>query len=381
MTYSVHAKARPGALDILGHEDRVTCLVTSHDGKRVATASGDGTIVVWDVVCGTILLEWLAHEQCVNALALSPDSRRLLSAGCDHSLVAWAIDTGVQKAAELRGHTDCVSACTWSPDGGLIASVSKDGMVCVWDGSTFRQRDMMKLSLDLEEDRPFEPQAQVQFSPDARYLGWISGFDCWIWRPLMGGSKPKRLRSHPESRGDVYTFAFVFDPGSRCIATTHANLACDPDPCVVRIWDVDTGAALDVLFGQSEPATKIAFSPDGIFLMSTWDDGSARVWDIESGKLIRLFKAAEFGTARAGLFPGRECMIATGTHLGGQVRLWRIDDGSCVGEFACHVGKITHIAFSADGKFLISADCEGMVHIQRLSELFQDDSARAFAIT
>ncbi len=50
------------------------------------------------------------------------------------------------------------------------------------------------------------------------------------------------------------------------------------------------------------------------------------------------------------------------------VRLWRLDDGSCVAVFSEHDMSINHITFTPDSEFLASGDWGGKVHIRRLSD-------------
>nr|VWO99150.1 Putative dna/rna non-specific endonuclease protein (EC [Ganoderma boninense] len=192
-----------------------------------------------------------------------------------------------------------------------------------------------------------------------RHLAWIFCYGCSVWEPLVGGL-PKKLPSHPDRDG-VAVNAFSFDPESRRVATAHGNadrsgLGVDNlDACVVRIWDVATGAALAVLTGHWKRVTSVAFSPDGRSLLTASDDKSAA-----SEVAQTVFSPdAKYG--------------ATGSSWEGQAfALWRTEDGSCAAEFDEHTraqGRVTHIAFSPNGEFLASGDNDGVVHIRSLSKI------------
>ena len=343
-----------------GHEFEVACLATSHDSRWIATASRDNIIIIWDPSSGAVAHEWLAHQGGVSSLAWSPDSRRLASTGGYTTAVVWEIGNGVMKAAALEGHTDAVRTCAWSPDGALIASASKDGTVRVWDGHTYQQRGLFS--------NPY-PRG-LRFSPNSRYLAWF-GESLWIWRPLMG-EEPRRLLSHLDPR----VFALSFDSESRRMATAQENLGpADPDASVVRVWDVATGATLAVLTGHSLAVTDIAFSPDGRSLLSvSRGDGSAKMWDAESGEQIALFDDVDrdVGAWQACWSPdGRYIAIGVygwdGPHIIGRVQLWRVEDGLCVATVSEHDNAVMCIAFTPDGQFLGSGDNLGIVHIRRLA--------------
>ena len=367
----------------------MTSLVASHDSKWIATASCDGTIIIWDTSSGAVLQEWCAHGEGVNALALSPDSRRLVSAG-GHGLAVWAIENVVQKVAELPGHTAAVETCAWSPDGALIASGSRDNAVHIWDGDTsaLQQRDilpnpedhdqlpnsedgdLLRVALDDSKDGDLPPDpadyrhtSQLRFAPDSRHLAWIPGGNCCICRCLQT-DRLTNLRSYPHRRG-VYISALSFDSESRRIATAHGTKEDISDACVVQIWDVATGAALAVLSGHSRSVVGISFSPDGRFLLSTSLDKSLRIWDAARGEQSGSLKID--GISSACFSPdGKYIAVGTEERL---VRLYRMDDlgGGSIAELAEHPYQINHIAFSPNGEFLVSADTSGIVHIRLLA--------------
>ena len=345
-----------------GHEDLVTSLVASHDSERVVTASRDGTIIVWDTSSGTILQEWPAHGDSVKALALSPDRRRLVSAD-RHALVVWAIDGDAQEPSELVVYKGAVDTCAWSSDGALVASGYEDGTVRIWDGDTFEQRD-------LQFDPDGRQSSDLQFSPDSSHLAWISGDHCCIWR-LLVGQKPLQLRSHPD-RSDVWTSALSFHPDSTRIATAHGTSwplfdSSDPDACVIRIWDVATGAALAVLSGHlGRAVTSVSFSPDGGSLLYT-SCSSVRVWrwDAESGGedagvLMEEGDILIPWPSQAYFSPDGEYIV---TLTKRKVRLLRTDDYSCVAESSEIGVDIGPITFSPNGAYLAYGDNWGTVHI------------------
>ena len=355
-TESAHVTAKLNTTDPPGHEEVVMCLVASHDSTRIVTAAMDGTIIIWDTSSGDVLQEWFAHADGVVALALSPDSRHLVSAG-DPAVIVWTIDDSVQKVTELAQNTGNPVACAWSPDGTLVASASSDGTVHVWDGNTFQHRDLV---VDPEVPR------SLRFSPDSRYLAWTSGGSCFIWRPLSG-EQPARLSLHPDDDHGVSTYGFSFDTESRRIATGQTHYGRGRDRCVLRIWDIPACTAFAVLSEQSRsrsPAvTGVSFSPNGKYLLSTFNDDYARVCDVESGEQIASFQNQGSGEA---CFSPDGTYIAAGTG-GGRVRLWRMGDGLSVADFGQHTDWVGHIVFSPNGEFLASADNEGIVHICRLS--------------
>ena len=69
-------------------------LAFSADGSRLATASQDGTVRIWDPTSGEQLLVLRGHGALVSSVAFSPDGSRLASAGADGTVRVWALDLG-----------------------------------------------------------------------------------------------------------------------------------------------------------------------------------------------------------------------------------------------------------------------------------------------
>ncbi len=117
--------------DYQGHTDSVKSVTWSPDGKRIASASNDSTVQVWDASSGSLQLSYQGHTSWVKSVAWSPDGKRLASASYK-TVQVWNASSGSPQLT-YRGHTDSVMSIAWSPDGKRIASASGDKTVQVWD--------------------------------------------------------------------------------------------------------------------------------------------------------------------------------------------------------------------------------------------------------
>src|SRR5437016_2762308 len=94
-----------------GHSAGVIGVAWSPDGTRIASASNDGTVQVWDAANGGHVYTYRGHTDRVNVVAWSPDGTRIASGSDDHTVQVWDAANGGH-VYTYRGHADAVlGAC------------------------------------------------------------------------------------------------------------------------------------------------------------------------------------------------------------------------------------------------------------------------------
>jgi WD40 repeat protein/tetratricopeptide (TPR) repeat protein len=76
-------------LTLVGHSSDIVCLLFSPDGSRLATASDDRTIKLWDTTTGREVFTLLGHTGGLRSLAFSPDGHRIISGAVDATARVW----------------------------------------------------------------------------------------------------------------------------------------------------------------------------------------------------------------------------------------------------------------------------------------------------
>lgn len=109
----------------------VYALAFSPDGHTLAVGCADGTVGLWDVTTGELLVRYPAHADSISAVAFSPDSQLVASASNDRTIKLQEAATGRQ-CGLLRGHTGTVYCLAFSPDGRHLASGGFDKTVRLW---------------------------------------------------------------------------------------------------------------------------------------------------------------------------------------------------------------------------------------------------------
>jgi WD40 repeat protein/serine/threonine protein kinase len=251
---------------LTGHTGGVWSVVYSPDGKTLASAGDDGQIILWDVASQTALKTLGTFDTSVFALAFSPDGGRLASAHGDNQIRIWDLGTG-EVSQTLLGHTDWVFTVAFSPDGKSLASGGRDAAIMLWDLSTNSEITPLQ-TITGHANWVLD----VAYSPDGTVLA-SGGADntLRLWDAQTGESLGQPITDHTDW---VRSIAYSRD-GSLMATGSRDDLIIIRDPATgQRLPD------LPPLKGHSEEVYEVAFSPDGVHLVSGDEIGKVLVWDI-----------------------------------------------------------------------------------------------------
>jgi WD40 repeat protein len=191
----------------------------------------------------------------------------------------------------------------------------------------------------------------------------------WEWhylkRQRYGGLSPL---SHPGSVGGV-----AFSPDGRHLASGIASGD-------VYIWDLRSPAGtwsgnrtparqLRTLKGHKKRVGRLAYSPDGRYLVTADEEGTLIAWDAASGDRIHTLRCRLGATGAAGVRRVQSLAFSPdGQHLASgcgdrKVTLWDLTTGRQARVFSGHPQPVHGLAFSADGRSVTSASWDGTVKV------------------
>ena len=292
--------------ELIGQVWCIFDLALSRDGRTLATAAGDGTVVVWkqdgDSWTQASLLP--AQDLPVRAVCFSPNDDILAVAGNDGSLRLWRISR-IHDPITLRREGDAIHAIAFSPDGRILASGNANGGVDVWNVATHEKTHSFKAGAGAV--------GELAFSPDGALLG---------------------------------------------TASSGEN--------AVNLWDVASWTLMQRMMRHTSPVTAISFSPDGTKIASGGQDSMVILWDVRTGRALRSLPHAQSLSALA--FAPDGTKLAAGGEFQ-TIRVWDLASYKAMNDFHAHWAEVRSLVFAPDGKTLITAGSDNYTRVWSVADL------------
>jgi WD40 repeat protein len=386
LSQPVHASWR-----LVGHTDVISDVAMSRDGRLAATSGGNGEVFVWRVADGARVLGPLDHgDAIVYSVDISPDGTLIATGGTDETVRLWRTSDGVAALDALQVG-DSVNSVSFSPDGATLVTGDNGGNIRLWDTATGRETG--SVLADPAGVTKLEYLSTVDEILSAGFSGDVRRWDTSTLQPVgttisagtpgtYGGVRsfsvradgrllatvaddgqvrlwdlPTGLPHEPAHLEATGVRAVAFSPDGKQLATVSSNIA--------QLWDVTTGREIAPAFhGSTDYLLDVAFSADGLRLVTGGGDQHPRIWDVATSQPIGRPLQVSDAVFDVALAPDGQSFAAASS---GQVSVHDLDSGEArLAPFRAAPGGTT-AAYSPDGSLLAVGDIDGVARLWRLA--------------
>lgn len=364
------------------------------DGKRILTGAF-GAVRQWDVRTGNPVGQPIRVEGMMNVRGTySPDGKSFVTAhGMDNDarLQVWNSNTGEPKSEPVTV-TGSIQQVTFSADGTRIAARTvvppASGEVAILDAQTLRPLRA--------------PITNTPAPPDLSNLG-DAAIDLAALEQLTGGVS---FAYHAAFSPDSDEITTAWQDGTFLISATdaatpprltlkhefvgaHASYSRDGNKIATaghwaRVWSAASGEPLAKWMEHDGNVVRVVFSPDGHLVATatsretTWvglRTAEARVWSTETGEAITPRLAHDGSITALAFSPDGKLLLTAAED--NRARIWDVTTGQQRLADMRHGASITHGEFSPDGKLVLTASDDGTVRVWDLYSMNQGTSIAA----
>jgi len=291
------------------------------------------------------------HTSEVRGVAHLHDGRHIITCSKDASLRLWDRESGTQIGSNWKddGDEEPVHTIALSPDGKTVASGSDDGMVKLWD------IEMRKITAKWSGHT--DAVWSVRWSADGMRVasGSLDG-TVRVWEMESGETVLGPIKT-----GNQWVYAVAYSPDS-------SNIASGGDKAI-EIWDTTTGERLSTLEQDSEVYC-FAWTSDQKKLIAGFENGSIRIFNTTTWEPIAILDDHKHNVFAISLLQNDRLLASASLEY--TARLWNLDTNLPVGPPLPHQFIAWDAAFSADGKFLVTACQDHNAYVWNTHTILQE---------
>ncbi|MEM9942475.1 MAG: hypothetical protein AAF939_12990, partial [Planctomycetota bacterium] len=365
------------ALSMTKHASDVNDIAWNESEEFVVSGGVDKTVRVWDLETGEEKYSFFDHENSVTAVSVSPDGQKIASASEDRTIKIRNLKE--DRVLKCQGHYDTVSSVEFL-DNNRIVTCSDDFTVRIWDAqnrkSTWVNKvhqhtvwmacfvDDFRIASVSEEGRLCihrydtgkilnQYQSDCSFlslAHDSRQNKLIVGDDLGRIHLIdLETFQPVRILNHP---GLIWDVALSSD-GQMLVSASSDQ--------TVKIWNTNDWTMRKTISAHSQGASSARFSKDGKRLVTSGDDQTIRVWQTSDFTELASLNGHSTGIWRA-VFSPDGTKIASSTQ-NGEIFIWDGTTYQLINQIYGHTNQVAGLAFSNQGNRLVSASDDRTIKI------------------
>lgn len=238
---------------------------------------------------------------------------------------------------KLGRHSAPVNAVAWNPDGKILATGSDDKSIILWNAETGEMINTLN--------------------------GHLRGVTCLVWTSdgktlISGGDRNIQLWGIDGIKSKTLT-GLTTDPHSLAVSPDGRLLVAGTYDKRIPVWDIASGKIIKVLEGHQASVLAVSISPDGKYLASGSLDQTVRLWDLSTFQCVKIWRGHGGNIFTVAFSPDSK-MVVSGSK-DNTLRLWDVNQDKSIRTFTGHDMAVLSARFTPNGKWLLSASYDKTV--------------------
>lgn len=289
----------------------------------------------------------IGHSNLIKSAIFSPNGKQIVTTSyTDFTAKVWDVKTG-KLIHSLEGNTNAISSAKYSFNGKQILTTSYDGVPKLWDAESG------SLLKDIKYDSMrFYSAYFVPLKDDI--IALKSSDDKIVFLRMSTGNK---LIGIEEVHNNNSFYDMSLDSsGTRLVTTSDENIDN------AKIWDVETGKLLINLKGHSKGVVSAVFSPNGKLVLTISRDSTVKLWDTEIGAIKANFQFANTPITTA-TFSRKGDKVIGSSYRDGTILIWDTKSGKKLRTITGHSQGIIAIVQNPKSSEFLSISLDSTVKI------------------
>jgi|GEM_PF-417268 len=390
MAYSGKDALKPEKT-LVGHKGSVYSMVFSPDKTKMASASKDGTVLLWDTSDWRPISQFLGHSRTVTSVDFNTSGNLLASGSNDKNAIIWDIPKLAKHIPQ--GENSRITGTTVDLNRNIVASATQK-IEALGEETTIQNQIIFRIGDSgdrigasiLMSDTITHTLTSLAFSPDGKILA-VGSQDKRLYAWEVSGDNPEAIFEQMDLHSDTVS-SLVFNPNGQVLATGSCKKRDKKgEVCLqgeVLLWKVADWEKLGEPFLENrDNISSLAFSPYGEWLASGSCSGYDPTGFCNSGEIYLRDLSASIPdayhlTGQSGMIeslafsPDGKILASGSCGQGdrdtgctqGEIRLWDLDKMELSGQpIYGHLGAVTSLGFNPAGNLLVSTGVDTSIII------------------
>lgn len=201
---------------------------------------------------------------------------------------------------------------------------------------------VLTLATFLQDEQKLEIQKHgltaIASSSDGKTVA-VGGADGNV--TILSGDPPKKTSSFQAHRQVISAITIV-----------GQNLVTASDDGSIKVWNLETRELVRTLRKDVEPVSAMSFAPDGKLVAIASTEKTVRLLDASSGEERLELKGSKHLVFACSISPDGK-LVAAGS-ADGMIRLWSLPEGNEKYSWQAHSAPVTTVVWSSDGAALLT---------------------------